>query len=352
VAWKAIESDRSAFRVPLRNEVRGARSGRTQMHQGSLHHPSLISDRTDDRGMGETVLVSHREGRMADREIRSVAVVGTGFMGTGIAQVAAMAGCPVVIHDAEPRAVQKALKTVRWSLEKLRARGKYPGSVEETMQRIRPSETLEGIAGCDLIVEAVYESVPVKEALLTKLSGFVAPETVIGSNTSSVPMELLSAKLAMPQRFIGTHFFGPVALMPLVELVMGPDTSEETLAMTRRFMERIGKTSIVVRRPSPGFLVNRIFMAAALEAMNCFLQGVGTPEDIDTGMRLGYGWAAGPFEVMDNAGLDIMAGVFAVMGADVPPRIREMLDQGHLGRKTGQGFYRYGPDGKKLPAGS
>ena len=290
---------------------------------------------------------------MSGRKIEQVSVVGAGFMGTGIAQVAAMAGCPVRLHDASPDALHRAMETIRWSLDKLKGRGSYAGDVEDTLQRVRPARDLaEAVAGGDLVIEAVYESVPVKEELFERLSGLVRPDTVVGSNTSSVPMDCLSAKLARPERFIGTHFFGPVPLMRLVELVLGPATSEGTLADVRRFMERLGKTCIVVRKASPGFLVNRIFMAAALEAMQCWLQGVGTPEDIDTGMRLGYGWTAGPFEIMDNAGVDIMAGIFAVMGAEVPPAIREMLEQGHLGRKSGRGFYRYGPDGKKVASGS
>ncbi len=281
--------------------------------------------------------------------IQRVAVIGSGFMGTGIAQVAAAAGCLVAIHDTKPEALEKALGKIRWSLQKLQARGLLEADPEDILGRIESCEDLEEAASADLVIEAVYESVPVKEALLEKLAGLIRKEAIMGSNTSSVPMEILSEKIPCPERFIGTHFFGPVPLMPLVELVLGPATSEETLETVRGFMGRIGKTPIVVRKPSPGFLVNRIFMAAGYEALRCYTEGVGTPEDIDTGMRMGYGWAAGPFEVMDNAGLDVMAGVFAVMGGELPPRIQEMLDQGHLGRKTGQGFYRYGPDGKKIP---
>jgi len=280
--------------------------------------------------------------------IQSVSVVGAGFMGTGIVQVAAMAGCPVVVHDASPEALRACLETIRWSVEKLRGRGRCAETADQVLHRVRPSPDLEEAAGGDLVIEAVYESVPVKEALLDRLGPLLSPETFVGSNTSSVPMEVLSRRLPRPDRFLGTHFFGPVPLMPLVELVLGPETSEATLAAVRGFMERIGKTPIVVRKPSPGFLVNRIFMAAAWEALQCHFQGVGTPEDIDAGMRLGYGWAAGPFEVMDNAGVDIMAGVFAVLGGAVPPQIQEMLDRGHLGRKSGRGFYRYGADGKRI----
>lgn len=281
--------------------------------------------------------------------IERVSVVGAGFMGTGIAQVAAMAGCSVAVHDTNPEALRRCLETIRWSVEKLRSRGRFAETPEQVLARIRRSPDLEGVASADLLIEAVHESIPVKEALLDRLAPLLAEPTLVGSNTSSVPMEVLAARLPRPDRFLGTHFFGPVPLMPLVELVLAPRTSEDTLARTRRFMERIGKTAIVVRQPSPGFLVNRIFMAAAYEALQCYFQGVGTPGDIDTGMRLGYGWAAGPFEVMDNAGVDIMAGVFAVMGTPVPPQIQEMLDRGHLGRKTGRGFYRYGPDGKRIP---
>ncbi len=285
---------------------------------------------------------------MSETKIEKVAVVGTGFMGAGIAQVVATAGIDVVIHDSRPEALTKALETIRWSMEKLKSKDKFDGDPDEAAKRIQPAEQLDGAADADFVIEAIYESVPVKQELLDKLGKTVKEDAIIGSNTSSVPMNLLSEKVPSPERFIGTHFFGPVPLMELVELVMGPETSEDTLEVTRSFVKRIGKVPIVVRKPSPGFLVNRIFMAASFEAMRCYFEGIGTPEDIDTGMRLGYGWAAGPFEVIDNAGLDIMAGVFAVMGGEPPPQIKEMLDKGHLGRKTGQGFYRYGPDGKKI----
>lgn len=289
---------------------------------------------------------------MKGSEIGKVVVVGTGFMGAGIAQVTAMAKMDVLIHDARPEAMNKALETIRWSLDRLKAKGIFEGETGEVLSRVHPIKSLDDATDADLVIEAVYESIPVKEALFEELVKKVDSNAVIGSNTSSVPMETLSRLIPGPERFIGTHFFGPVPLMKLVELVTGPATSEATLNRTRDFVKRIGKAPIVVRKPSPGFLVNRVFMAAALEAMRCFVEGVGTPEDIDTGMRLGYGWSAGPFEVMDHAGLDIMAGIFEVMGGEPPARIREMLDKGHLGRKTGQGFYRYGPDGKKVREGS
>lgn len=285
---------------------------------------------------------------MKGSEIKKVAVVGTGFMGTGIAQVTAMANMEVVIHDDRPEAMSKALETIRWSLDRLKSKGVFEGETEAILARIHPSRNLEDTVDADLLIEAVFESIPVKEKLFEQLGERIDPGAVIGSNTSSIPMDTLSRMVHGPERFLGTHFFGPVPLMKLVELVTGPETSEITLDRTRKFMKRIGKIPIVVRKPSPGFLVNRIFMAAALEAMRCYFEGVGTPEDIDTGMRLGYGWTAGPFEVMDHAGLDIMAGIFEVMGGEAPPRILEMLEKGHLGRKTGQGFYRYGPEGKKI----
>lgn len=285
---------------------------------------------------------------MLDQGIREVAVVGTGFMGTGIAQVAAMSGYDVVVFDVRKEAVNQAMENIRWSLDKLVSKGLFAGKPEEVLDRIRPAKDLDDLCNAQIVIEAVYENIPVKEELLERLGRVVPPEAVIGSNTSSIPMELLAKKVPGPHRFLGTHFFGPVPLMPLVELVMGPETSEDTLEKARDFMRNMHKTAIVVRKPSPGFLVNRIFMAAALEAVRCLVEGIGTPEDIDTGLRLGYGWAAGPFEVMDNAGLDIMAGIFEVMGGELPERIRRMLDKGYLGRKTGRGFYCYGPDGKRI----
>ncbi len=285
---------------------------------------------------------------MSGENIREVAVVGLGFMGTGIAQVAAMSGYDVVVFDDLDEAVDKAMESIQWSLGRLVSKGLFEDETERVMERICIAKGLEDFHGADMVIEAVYENISVKEELLEQLGGIVSAEALIGSNTSSIPMEILSKKVPGPHRFLGMHFFGPVPLMQLVELVMGPDTSEDALKKTCGFMESIKKQPIVVRKPSPGFLVNRIFMVAALEAMRCFMEGIGTPEDIDTGMRLGYGWSAGPFEVMDNAGLDIMAGVFMVMGGEPPPQIQEMLDKGHLGRKTGQGFYRYGRDGKRI----
>ena len=280
--------------------------------------------------------------------INKVGVVGTGFMGTGIAQVSAMAGYEVLIHDSQAEAMEKSLSKMRGSLDKLKAKGTFGGNPDEVMARVRKAESLKELAGCDLVIEAVYESTPVKQELLEELGKVVRPDAIISSNTSSIPMESLAEKVPNPQRFVGTHFFGPVPLMALVELVLGPETSEATLEEAKAFARKVGKTPVVVRKSSPGFLVNRIFFAAALEALRCYSEGIGTPEDIDTGMRLGYGWAAGPFEVLDGAGVDVMAGIFMVLGFDPPPQIQEMLEKGWLGRKTGRGFYEYGPDGKKL----
>lgn len=284
---------------------------------------------------------------MDKHNVKKIAVVGTGFMGGGIAQVSAAAGFDVMIYDSRPEAMQKTVDNIRWSLNKLKSKGKFGGDPEEVVARIKKIEKLDELADRDMVIEAIYENVAVKQEFLQKLAPIVSRETIVASNTSSVPMNLLSEKVPDPQRFIGMHFFGPVPLMQLIEIVMGPETSEEILERVKSLSRALGKTPIIVRKPSPGFLVNRIFNAAAGEAIRCWLEGIATPQDIDTGMKLGYGWAAGPFEVFDNAGLDIMAGIFTVIGGSLPPQLKEMLDKGHLGRKTGQGFYKYGPDGKK-----
>ena len=285
---------------------------------------------------------------MSESDFQRAAVIGTGFMGTGIAQVMAMAGLEVMIHDSNPEAMTRALESMRRSLEKLIEKEKFQGNPDEVLSRIRPAEELAEAADRDLVIESVYESIPVKEEILEGLGKIVRADAVIGSNTSSIPLETLSEKVPSPERFLGMHFFVPVPLSELIELVMGPATSEAVLEKVKLFARRIEKYPIVVRKPSPGFLVNRIFFATAIEAMRCYAEGVGTPEDIDTGMRLGYGWKTGPFEVFDLVGLDIMAAIFTTYGLDPPPQIQEMLDQGRLGRKTGRGFYQYGPDGKKI----
>jgi len=285
---------------------------------------------------------------MSKPGMEKVSVIGAGFMGSGIAQVSAMAGLEVYIYDSKPEAVAKALEGIKWSLAKLKSKGRLRDDPEMVLKRISKIDQLDAAASSDLVIEAVYESVPLKQELFEKLGKIVKPGAIIGTNTSSIPIHLLSSKAPGPERVIGTHFFGPVPLMGLVELVMGPETTEGTLETAKGYVRRIGKTPIVVRKPSPGFLVNRIFFATAMEALRCYSEGIGTPEDIDTGMKLGYGWAAGPFEIMDNAGLDIMAGVFGVLGGEPPAQIQELLKQGRLGRKVGKGFYHYGPDGKKV----
>ena len=286
---------------------------------------------------------------MSESKITTIGVVGSGFMGGGIAQVAAMGGKEVFLYDSMPEARNKAVEKIKWSLDKLKSKGKFDGVPDEVMNRLHPVEDMESLEKMELVIEAVYEHIPTKKELLEKLGKIVGADSIIATNTSSIPLAQLEDTVPSPERFIGMHFFGPVPIMKLLEIVMGSHTSEKILERVKPFAREIGKTPIVVRKPSPGFLVNRIFNAVTIEALRCFIEGVGTPQDIDMGMKLGYGWSAGPFEVLDNAGLDIVAGVFGVMGGEPPPQIKEMLDKGHMGRKTGQGFYKYDrPGGKRI----
>ncbi len=285
---------------------------------------------------------------MTELKIGKVAVIGTGFMGSGIAQVTAMGGFEVMIHDAKSEAADKAIEGIRWSLDKLKSKGKFQGDPASVMDRIRKMEKLDDLAGADLIIEAVFESIPLKQEVFEKLSRIARHDAILASNTSSIPMEQLSPKVTGPERFIGMHFFGPVPLMQLLEVIMGPGTGEETLNRVLAFAKKVGKTPVVVRKPSPGFIANRIFNAAAGEAMRLYAEGVATPKDIDTAMKLGYGWASGPFQTFDMTGIDVIAGIFGVMGIEPPEEIKQMLEKGHLGKKTGQGFYKWGPDGKIL----
>ncbi len=286
---------------------------------------------------------------MSEYDLKKVMVAGAGFMGSGIAQVSAAGGFGVKVYDADENVAAKTMDNIRWSLEKLKGKGKLTESPEDVMGRLQKAGSLEEAGDADVIIEAVYEDEGVKGELFGALNSIIKDDAIVASNTSSIPMANLAAKIKKPARFIGMHFFGPAPLMELLELVLAPETSDETLEAAKWFAGKVGKTPIVVRKESPGFLVNRIFNAAVFEAMRCYVEGIGTPEDIDTGMRLGYGWTAGPFEILDNAGLDVVAGIFKTIGLDPPEEIKKKLEAGHLGRKTGEGIYKYdGPWGKRI----
>ncbi len=285
-----------------------------------------------------------------------VLVVGAGFMGTGIAQVAAQAGCEVHLIDAQPAAIDRALVNMRGSLGKLAAKGSLKESPEQVLARISIEKDLASAARVDWAIEAVWEEEHLKLSIFRELDRIARPDTPLASNTSSIPITRLAAVTRRPERVLGLHFFGPVPLMALVEVVKGEKTSPQVFERGAAFVQSLGKTPVRVRRDVPGFVMNRIFSAAFREAVDLVDQGIVSSEDVDVGMRLGYGWKAGPFEIADNAGLDTVSRVgqsLKALGEEyLAPKsdlIERMVAEGRLGRKAGKGFYTYSTEGKRLP---
>lgn len=288
--------------------------------------------------------------------MEKVMVVGAGFMGAGIAQVCAQQGLDVELVEVNPQALDRALAGMRSSLDRLAAKGKLADPVETVLGRIKTSADVAKAGQVDWVIEAAYESLELKLKLFAELDRLAKPETPLTSNTSSIPITRLGEATNRPERVLGLHFFGPVPLMGLVEVVKGERTSPEIFLRSVEFIRRLGKTPVKVEKDIPGFVMNRIFGAAFREAADLVAAGVVSPEDADVGMKLGYGWNAGPFEIADNAGLDTFALIGKFMKSvgedDLVPRsglVERLVAEGRLGRKVGKGFYRYTSEGKRLP---
>ncbi|MFI0721758.1 3-hydroxyacyl-CoA dehydrogenase family protein [Streptomyces sp. NPDC021224] len=280
---------------------------------------------------------------------KKLAVVGAGLMGAGIAQVAAQAGYEVTLRDLTEQALTRGTDGIKASFDRFVAKGKLDAAdAEAALARISTTTDLEAAAGADLVVEAVFEKIEVKQEIFRELDRITGPETVLASNTSAIPITKIAAATAHPERVVGTHFFSPVPMMQLCELVRGYKTSDETLARAREFAEGVGKTCIVVNRDVAGFVTTRLISALVVEAVKLYESGVATAEDIDTACKLGFGHAMGPLATTDLTGVDILLHATGNIYAEsqdekfAPPEImRRMVDAGDLGRKSGQGFYPY-----------
>jgi 3-hydroxybutyryl-CoA dehydrogenase len=287
-------------------------------------------------------------------EIKTVCVVGAGLMGSGIAQVTASAGLNVILCDVGPEVLERALKNIAWSAGKLVEKQKVEGPLDAIMARIRTTVDFGPAAEADLCIEAVFEKLELKQQVFEKLGAVARPETMLASNTSAISISTLAAPVPNPERVLGLHFFSPVPMMEAVEVVRSQFTSEETFAQGKAFVEAIGKEPILVHKDVPGFLINRINFPATIEAMRLVEAGVGTVEDIDKGLRLASGRRMGIFETGDMVGLDVTCGALTAMYEETkdprwyPPAIlRRKVMAGHLGRKTGKGWYEYNPDGTR-----
>jgi 3-hydroxybutyryl-CoA dehydrogenase len=278
-----------------------------------------------------------------------LAVIGAGLMGSGIAQVAAQAGWQVVLRDLDDAAVQRGLANIRGSLEKFAAKGMIAAEeVEAALGRIAPTTELDAAADADLVVEAVFERLDVKHEVFRELDRICRPDAVLATNTSAIPVTQIAAVTERPESVVGTHFFSPVPLMKLCELVRGYKTSDETLATARRFAEEVGKTCVVVNRDIAGFVTTRLIAALVVEAVKLVESGVISPEDLDTACKLGFGHAMGPLATTDLTGVDVLLHATKNIYTDTgdakffpPELLQRMVTAGDLGRKTGRGFYQY-----------
>ncbi len=283
--------------------------------------------------------------------IERVAVLGGGLMGSGIAESIARAGLPVIVRDVDGAAIGAAHKRISSSLGHAVERGKVTeAEAADIHGRIDYTAELQEIAGVDLVIEAVPENAGLKAAILGQVAGIVSEDALIASNTSSIPIAQLAAGLPRPERVLGLHFFSPVPVMGLIEIVVALDTSEETVAAAQEFSGRLGKRAIVTKDRS-GFIVNMLLVPYLMAAVRMYEEEFASAEDIDEGMKLGCGHPMGPLTLADFIGLDVLYAIgdslyeeFKQTEYAPPPLIKRMVASGRIGRKAGRGFYEYRKD--------
>ncbi|MEU7994874.1 3-hydroxyacyl-CoA dehydrogenase family protein [Micromonospora sp. NPDC049060] len=278
-----------------------------------------------------------------------LAVVGAGLMGSGIAQVAAQAGWQVTLRDLDDAATGRGMDGIRKSLTRFAEKGRIEASeVEAALGRITPTTDLEAAADADIVVEAVFERLEIKHEVFRALDKICKADAVLATNTSAIPVTQIAAVTERPEAVVGTHFFSPVPMMKLCELVRGYKTSDETLAAAKSFAEEIGKTVVVVNRDIAGFVTTRLIAALVVEAVKLVESGVVSAEDLDTACRLGFGHAMGPLATTDLTGVDVLLHASKNIYTDTadekffpPELLQRMVTAGDLGRKSGKGFYTY-----------
>lgn len=285
---------------------------------------------------------------MSEPEIKTVGVLGCGLMGAGIAQVAAAAGYPTIVLEVEQALLDRGFGRVKKMLDDGVTKGKVTTETRETtLANLSGTTRVEDLAACDIVIEAIVENLDAKRAAYARVEAVVAPHTLIASNTSSLCVTELAAATSRPDKVVGLHFFNPVPLMKLVEVIRALTTSDASYQRAFAFAQSLGKEPITAP-DRPGFIVNRLLVPYLLDAIRAYENGLGTLEDIDKGMKLGCGYPMGPFTLLDFVGLDttyyianIMFEEFREPAYAPPPLLKRMVVAGRLGKKSGRGFYTY-----------
>ncbi len=281
-------------------------------------------------------------------EVKKMGVVGAGTMGNGLAQIAAQIGCSVVMRDVEERFVANGLKNITDFLSKSVEKGKMTeDQKKEIMGRIKGTTKMADLKDVDFIIEAVLEDLNLKKAVFKELDGICRPEVILATNTSSMSITEIAVATKRPDKVVGMHFFNPVPLMRLVEVIRAYQTSDQTVQITTDLAKKMGKETIEVKKDSPGFVVNRVMIPHFIEAINIVQEGIATPEDVDKAVKLGLNYPMGPFELMDLTGLDIAKNVSDYFYNELnkenkwvaPNLLKTMIRANRLGRKTGAGWY-------------
>ena len=288
------------------------------------------------------------------KDPKFILIVGAGFMGRGIAQVCAQYGLSVFLVDSDEGVLASARKEMLWSLQKLLSKKQIFEDPEKVLERVVFSR--DGIVHdhLDFLIECVPEDIGIKKRILSHYDRICPTETIFASNTSAIPIGKIAVSTNRPDRFIGTHFSSPPVMQKLVEMIPSLMTSAETVLSTRYFLEALGREIVEVKGDIAGFVMNRIYLAAAAEGMRLLERGIASAADIDRAMRAGYGWSKGPLEAADLAGLDVILGAMSSIWEDTgspifrpPEGLARFVEAKRLGRKTGSGFYEYDQGGKK-----